>query len=342
MRALRLLYYTAGSVGNTLGLEGTASETPQLQGKLAYEQDLWGKAPFYGRPRGFVAQVAAGWQRTRYRDNSPDALQAFNTFGQNSFGQTNASIQNGQQYLDPWAIQGTLFIPVLPTYSNNLAGSASITAQYFIGQGVSFLSMGRDQDNSWFDFQGTNAQNQFVYTRKLMQQFGGYLQGQYWFTNQWFVNLTWGLIRDFGIDSSTSGVLAGLEPGNRPGYKYASANDQVKLWQEFDLSLWYRPIEALKFGLQYCYERTNFLQNLNNPALNAAGSAVGTQTNAVQPSMVLRTSANPTGSSSWPICSSKPEMPDLTKPAGECPCGLFFVAKQPKSAFEIDPNQKLT
>ena len=131
--------------------------------------------------------------------------------------QTNGSIQNGQQYLDPWMVQGTLFIPVLPTYSNNLAGSASITAQYFIGQGVSFLGGGRDQDNSWFDFQGTNAQNQFVYTRKLMQQFGGYVQGQYWFTNQWFVNLAWGLIRDYGVDSSTSGVLAGLQPNNRPG-----------------------------------------------------------------------------------------------------------------------------
>ena len=49
-------------------------------------------------------------------------------------------------------------------------------------------------------------------------------------------------------------------------------NDQVKLWQEFDLTLWYRPIEALKFGLQYSYERTNFLQNLNNPSLGAANT----------------------------------------------------------------------
>ncbi len=36
-------------------------------------------------------------------------------------------------------VQGTLFIPVLPTYSNNLAGSASLTAQYFIGQGAERL-----------------------------------------------------------------------------------------------------------------------------------------------------------------------------------------------------------
>ena len=28
-----------------------------------------------------------------------------------------------------------------------------------------------------------------------------------------------------------------------------------------DVTLWYRPIEALKFGLNYAYESTYFLQN---------------------------------------------------------------------------------
>ena len=64
------------------------------------------------------------------------------TFGQNAFGTTSV-IQSDQQYLDPWMVQGNLFIPVLPTYSANLAGSASLTAQWFIGQGVAF-GEGRD------------------------------------------------------------------------------------------------------------------------------------------------------------------------------------------------------
>ncbi len=265
---------SSGSVGTTVPLEGGASETPQLQGKLAYEQDLWGKAPFYGRPRGFTAQLTAGWQRTRYRSNFNAAGgTAEFTFGQNAFG-TTAMNQNGQQYLNPWALQGTLFIPVLPTYSNNLAGSASVTAQYFIGQGVSFLGMGRDQDNSWFNFSGVNAAGQLQYNRVLMQQFGGYLQAQYWFTNQWFLNATWGFIRDYGINSSTSGNARTAT--NLPGYMYASNNDQTKLWSEYDLTLWYRPIEALKFGLQYCYERTDFLQSTNNPTVAApAGQLQG-------------------------------------------------------------------
>ena len=86
-------------------------------------------------------------------------------------------------------MQGTLFIPVLPTYSANLAGTASMTAQWFIGQGVTFVGGGRDEDNSWFDFiRPLMRLGNFVYDRKLMQQFGGYFQGQYWFTNQWFMN----------------------------------------------------------------------------------------------------------------------------------------------------------
>ncbi len=141
------------------GWQGQSSETPQLQGKLAYEKDLYGKAAFYGRPRGFVAQVNAGWQRTRYRANQVARQLLLYTFGQNFFGTRRYGcsrwlLQNDQQYLDPWCVQGTLFIPVIPTHSANLAGTASITAEYFIGQGVSFLGAGRDQDNTWFDFSG--------------------------------------------------------------------------------------------------------------------------------------------------------------------------------------------
>ena len=170
-------------------------------------------------------------------------------------------------------MQGTLFIPVLPTYSANLAGTASLTAQWWIGQGVSFVGAARDNDNSWLDFAGGNGRGIAFYNRRLTNQFGGYLQGQYWFTNQWYMNLAWGMSRDYGFDQ-------GLDPNavsgnNRAGFKYASNNDQLKMWQEFDLTLWYRPIEALKFGLQYAYERSDFLQKINNPVVGAAGQGQG-------------------------------------------------------------------
>ena len=80
------------------GLEGQASEIPHFDGKIAYEKDLWGKAPFFGRPRGFAAQVTAGWQRIRYRGNA--VASASNTFGENAYGTANV-IQGSQQFLTP-------------------------------------------------------------------------------------------------------------------------------------------------------------------------------------------------------------------------------------------------
>ena len=44
------------------------------------------------------------------------------------------NLQN--QYLNPWLLMGSLFIPVIPTHSANLAGTASILTQWWIGQGV--------------------------------------------------------------------------------------------------------------------------------------------------------------------------------------------------------------
>ncbi len=260
------------------GLIGQASETPQLQGKLAFEKDLYGKAAFYGRPRGFVAQVNAGWQRTRYRANT--AAANFFTFGQNIYNTTGAvAFQNGQTYLDPWCIQGTLFVPVIPTHSANLAGTASITAEYYIGQGVAFLGAARDQDSTWFNFSGFNpATGQFRYDRKLSNQFGGYLQGQYYFTNQWFLTAIWAFNRNYGISQSRNAFLAANQATNPLGYTYGNVNDMTKLWAEYNLTLWYRPVEAIKFGLTYAYETTSYVQKVNNPQ-NATFNIPGGQNN---------------------------------------------------------------
>ena len=49
-------------------------------------------------------------------------------------------------------VQGTLFIPVLVTHTDNLAGTASVTVQGQIGQGFSFFGNGADADNSFFRY----------------------------------------------------------------------------------------------------------------------------------------------------------------------------------------------
>ncbi len=49
---------------------------------------------------------------------------------------TAATVNVQNQYLNPWLVMGSLFIPVIPTHSANLAGTASILANWWIGQGV--------------------------------------------------------------------------------------------------------------------------------------------------------------------------------------------------------------
>ena len=63
---------------------GQSAETPQIQGKVSYEHDWWGKAAYYGKPKPFTAQVVAGWQRNVLRQ------QNFNTSTMGSFINVNA------------------------------------------------------------------------------------------------------------------------------------------------------------------------------------------------------------------------------------------------------------
>ena len=70
--------------------------------------------------------------------------------------------------------------------------------------------------------------DRFMYDRKLTQQYGGYLQGQYWFTNQWYMTAIWAFNRNFGFDQRPL-ATAGRPDGHQPaGYKYATNNDQIE------------------------------------------------------------------------------------------------------------------
>ncbi|MDP3181779.1 MAG: hypothetical protein Q8M54_03055 [Desulfobaccales bacterium] len=267
-----------GAVGWVTNLPGETSETPQLQAKVAYEKDLWGKAAFYGTPRGFVAQVAYAWQRTRYR---PFVLGAGHiTFGDNGYENLGAptgvanQVQNNQQYLNPWIVQGTLFIPVIATTTANLAGTASMTAQWYIGEGTDFVGEGINNQNSYLVFQRRGMSNAVVsnmYDRKLNKRYGGYIQGQYYFTNQWFTNFVWGMSKSYDVPRSRAADCVS-PASNQEGYRIAAPADLVNLWQSFNITLWYRPIQALKFGLQYSYDMTNYFQRTQTAV--AAGGGV--------------------------------------------------------------------
>ncbi|MDP3230928.1 MAG: hypothetical protein Q8N13_23540, partial [Acidovorax sp.] len=279
----------AGAVGGVTNLPGETSETPQLQVKAAYEKDLWGKAAFYGTPRGFVAQVAYAWQRTRYR---PGDIAAHQTFGDNGYQALGAAmfgnqgavgqVQNNQQYLNPWIVQGTLFIPVLATTTANLAGTASLTAQWYVGEGLDFVGEGLASQGSYLVFQnkgqlpGAGALGGPItnfYDRKLNKRYGGYVQAQYYFTNQWFTNFVWGMSKSYDVTRDRAADT--VSPASNPeGYRIAAPADLINLWQSFNITLWYRPIQALKFGLQYSYDMTTYFQRTQTAV--AAGGALGT------------------------------------------------------------------
>ena len=57
------------------------------------------------------------------------------TFAENNYGAANAPLFRVRNtYVNPWLAMGSLFIPVIPTQSANLAGTASILTQWWIGQ----------------------------------------------------------------------------------------------------------------------------------------------------------------------------------------------------------------
>ncbi len=235
-------------------LEGQTSETPQIQAKIQYEGDLWGKAGFYGRPRGFVAQLAGAWQRSRYR-SGVYAVGAVN--GGTNFA-TGTIVQRDQQYLNNWVIQGTLFIPVIPTTTANLAGTAALTVQAYVGEGLDFIGNATGF-NSQFRFQGFDGAIP-LFDRRLTKTWGGYIQGNYYFSNQWFMNVAAGL----GANYNVNRIGASSNPD-------AFLVDPVHQWWEVSSALYYRPITALKFGVQYTYTRANYYQNLTAPAGLASG-----------------------------------------------------------------------
>jgi len=214
---------------NANPLEGQTSETPQLQAKISYEGDLWGKANFYGRPRGFTAQVVGGWQRSRYRGFP-------------------AGILHEQQYLNNWCVQGTLFLPIIPTATKNLAGTASLTVQGYVGQGLDFLHNDFG-GNSYIKFNPATG----LFDQYLQKTVGGYVLASYHFTNEWWMNTGVGWAANYGVN-----------------YAEAVVNNLGHNWWEVDTCLYYRPITALKFGLGYAYSQGNYYRYVGGENIGQA------------------------------------------------------------------------
>jgi hypothetical protein len=113
-----------------------------------------------------------------------------------------------------------------------------------------------------YRFAGWNVAGQPVYDCNLRQRFGGQVMGQYYFTNQWYTTIAWGFTRTFGDGAFETDPFA----PNGKANAFVGSNNAVDYHQEVGIALWYRPIQAFKFGLQYAYARTNYYQNLISTA----------------------------------------------------------------------------
>jgi hypothetical protein len=232
---------------------GESSETPRLNARIRYQQDLWGKAAYFGKPRGFSARVAAGWQRSRYRAYVGNGVM----FAGNNYVPVVVS-QQSQQYLNLWAVDTSLFIPILTTSTANLAHTMSLLTHWYIGEGVDVLKENVSNNSSYLIFNNV-AGGVRMGVRQEAQQFGGLVQLQYYLTNQWYVNFIAGMQHVYGVDRDRwMGTVAGSDPARYNEHCYAT--------------LWYRPIQALKFAVEYGYARTGYFQRVQR---GTVGTDVG-------------------------------------------------------------------
>jgi hypothetical protein len=273
----------AGLIGNpnTLALSGTNyfnanynngqyAETPQVQAKAQYQHDWYGKAAYYGKPIPFTAQIVAGWQRNVQRGSSFTTSTLNGAAGGFVSGIDGAAYGTGtvnvpNQYVNPWVVMGSLFIPVIPTQTANLAGTAHILTNWWVGQGVDAFGFTGESAGSLNGANLYRLNNRqfglFNYEAYLLKKFGGMVEGQYYFNNQWFLNAVYGISKAFNVSRARSNWIPGTQGVN--GMEWAMNGDIPQTIQQVNLTLWYRPIQAIKFGLQYSYACATYFQYLN-------------------------------------------------------------------------------
>ncbi len=260
--------------------QGERSETPHLEGKLAFEQNVYGKAAYYGNPRGLVAQVVAAWQRTNVQPlTANNAVVARPTWGQINYGAQNIS-NPYHQYMNHWSVMGTLFIPVLTTQTANLAGTASFLTQWSVGEGQGFVLGTWLTDDAFMQYsesRGVAGAVNDVYKRRLTPSFTGFAQAQYYYTNELFATFCWGFMRNYGIgmDRISPGGL--FRSAMVDAAVATSGNSDMTKWSnQFNTTLWYQPIKAVKFGVSYVYTVDRYIQRTTSPAYAPLAAAAPT------------------------------------------------------------------
>ncbi len=221
---------------------GEDAETPQLQGQVKYQADLWGKAAFYGHPMPFTASVTAGWERAVLRSSTDAGLA-------NLEGGATATGFYANTYVNPFLLMGSLFIPIIPTHTDNLAGTMHMIVQPWLGADVNAFGFTGDSTNVFKYSNNVLGDNRLRFDAEGLERWGILGELQYYFTNQWYLNTAYGFSKVVNFNSGWQDYYTNTTTG---------IGGQVTAQEEVDATLWWRPIAALKFGIQYSYVHSQY------------------------------------------------------------------------------------
>ncbi len=256
-----------------------------VEAKVRYEQDLYGKAAWYGKPRAFYVGLGAGYFRSRSQAFAPlanasnavglVAAPTWFTLGNNNYFTPASGLAaaartmnvGNQKYHDHWLFLIENFTPIIPTVSKNLAGTLGLAHQWWVGQGVSAWRIDLPGSDRYYQFSGctVGVANSFNYDQTFIKRYGGWAQLQYYWTEEIFTNLNFGFERAFGFNNGRDASLAAFIPTSN-GFTYANPAgfDPIASTWRAGVTQWYRPVAAVKFALQYTYMRTNYFQSTTN------------------------------------------------------------------------------
>ncbi|HEX9883143.1 MAG TPA: hypothetical protein VGA79_04175, partial [Desulfobaccales bacterium] len=80
------------------------------------------------------------------------------------------------------------------------------------------------------------------------------------FTNEWFLNVYWGYTRNFGVNLEREFPGGPFSNASVLTF-YSSSNDYTKYSNQIAATLWFRPIQAIKFGLSYAFTKDVYMQS---------------------------------------------------------------------------------
>jgi len=119
----------------------------------------------------------------------------------------------------------------------------------------------------------TNFGTNLEYKLNLIQRYGGWLQLQYYWTEEIYTNVNAGFEKAFGFNGrKTDQYLNGWAGFNSPYYTYAGGGggagapiansiDPINSMWRASVTQWYRPVAAVKFALQYAYMKATYFNN---------------------------------------------------------------------------------